>query len=166
MLSGIRSYYKRFETMRYSFENFGIFRGKRFVGAGGGPVNERDEQCKRNIEGQDFTRNGEWNRSDRLYISDYTHPEVFTQEIVNDPGTTRFNRYVQEWASKKNENKITNRGLDEKSSNYAAAFRIFATCPKGHSRWRHPDMNTKMQSIAPLCGEENLGGKHPPIGGE
>lgn len=160
MLSGIRSFYKRFEPQEYSML-FGIFRGKQFVGAGGGPKNEEGRPCDP-VNGENFVP-GAPNRSDRLYISDFTHKDVFTKEIVNKPGNKEYDNYVQEWAEKSGEQKITNRGLDEKSSNYAAAFRIFATCPRGYVRWRHPDPTTNSLAIDPICGEEHLGGKHPPI---
>ncbi len=161
-----RSYYKRFEPQAYS-KLFGVFSGKQFVGGGS---NEKNQGC-RPVQGENYEAGGASNRSDRLYISDVTHKDVFTQEIIdNPPGEGRqgddkeFNRYVQEWAQPSGQNKITNRGLDEKSSNYAAAFRIFATCPKGFVRWRHNDGLTRALTIDPVCGEEFLGGSHSPIG--
>jgi hypothetical protein len=161
-----RSYYKRFEPQAYS-QQFGLFSGKQFVGGG---MNEKGTPC-RPVQGENYEAGGSNNRSDRLYISDVTHKDVFTQEIIdNPPGEGRqgddkeFNRYVQEWAQPPGQNKIANRGLNEKSSNYAAAFRLFATCPKGFVRWRHNDKLTGALTIDPVCGEEFLGGAHSPIG--
>lgn len=155
-----KSFYKRFEPQPYS-KQFGMFSGMPFKGVG---MNERNYGC-RPVQGEDYSAAGANNRSDRLYISDVTHQDVFTQEIINNPGGKEFNRYVQDWAEPSAQNKITHRGLDENSSNYAAAFRIFATCPKGFVRWRHNDPLTNDLTVSPVCGEENLGGAHSPIGG-
>lgn len=166
-LNGTKSYYKRFEPQRYS-EKFGIFRGKQFVGAPAGPVNEMNPPRACDVvRGENFA-GPEANRSDRLYISDFTHKDVFTKAIINKPANSNeskeFDNYVQEWAEQSAQNKITHRGLDEKSSNYAAVFRIFATCPKGYTRWRPKNPALNSESVDQICGEEHLGGKHPPIG--
>lgn len=152
-----KSLYKRFEPRPYSLL-WEIFTGKQFKGSGSGPFNERvfvdaaNSFCE-SVNGEMLTGQ---NRSDRLYISDYTHKNVFTDEKINAPEGKEFNRYVQEWAKPAGEKKITNRGLDEKSSNYAAPFRIFATCPKGYTRWNPND--THMPAIAKVCNAEDLGG--------
>ena len=158
----VKSYYKRFEPQPYSFTTFKIFSGKQFVGGG---INERGQAC-RPVQGERFEQGASQNRSDRLYISDVTHKDVFTQEVIDkdNQGGKGFDRYVHEWANPPAQDKIANRGLNEKSSNYAAAFRIFATCPKGYVRWRHNDPSTRQATIDPVCGEENLGGAHAPIG--
>ncbi len=155
-----KSYYKRFEPRPYSRDHLPFwnraFVGERFKGGG---FNEVFQQCQ-TISGKDYHQQ---NKSDQLYISDYTHP-VFTEDkIVNQEGRA-FNRFRGDWAKPGQENEIANRGLDEKSSNYAAAFRIFATCPRGYSRWRppeHDEINLRDQLLY-NCREENFGGRTRP----
>lgn len=97
------------------------------------------------------------NKSDRLYISKATH-EPFTQQIIDE--SNDINKYVQDWSDQQKE-KIANRGLDEKSQNYAAAFRIFATCPKGYVRWKPDDDEHNFwlkRNVEQYCRFENFGG--------
>lgn len=161
MIEGKRSYYKRFEPRRYSLKvpyDYQTFIGKQWKDIGG-KKNELGEPCEE-ISGEDYEGK---NKSDQLYISNVTH-QVFTQDPVNDAdGKGEFNRYVQEWAQdpEKTAKDISERGLDDKSSNYAAAFRIFATCPKDYVRWRPPedhDSKGLMANLAKYCREENFGG--------
>jgi hypothetical protein len=166
MIDGTKSYYKRFEPQPYSMkvaESFRTFIGKKWEGqtGDGGKTNELKQDCKK-LSGEDFRGK---DKSDQLYISDLTQ-KSFTQDPINESDKKgEFNRYVQGWAknSKEDQKEITTRGLDEKSSNYAAPFRIFATCPKGYVRWRpaedmHNDGLTK--NLDRFCQEENLGGPH------
>jgi hypothetical protein len=168
----LRSYYKRFEPRPYSkklpFENQ-VFVGQQFKGGG---FNELLRPCE-NLSGRDYSGAGDV--SDQLYISDYTH-RAFTEDKIRhgeaasggsfnlngepEPPGQGVNRKSQEWAKPGLEKEIANRGLDEKSSNYAAAFRLFATCPKGYVRWRsqeveHPQMEVELRMF---CREENFGG--------
>jgi hypothetical protein len=79
--------------------------------------------------------------------------------MIDDKNT--IDKYVQGWADSQKE-KIANRGLDEKSSNYATAFRIMAMCPAGKVRWRPlPDGHNNFlpANLEATCGEENFGGK-------
>jgi hypothetical protein len=162
MIQGKRSYYKRFEPQPYSMNSvpydYETFIGKQWKGFGG-KINEQGEKCK-DTSGENYAYK---NKSDQLYISNVTH-QVFTQDPVNDAdGKGEFNRYVQEWAQdpEKTAKDISERWLDDKSSNYAAAFRIFATCPKGYVRWRPPedhDSKGLMANLAKRCREENFGG--------
>ena len=109
--------------------------------------------CSEQIDGDNLTSQ---NVSDKLYVSDFTHKGVFTKQEIYASKDKEFNRYVQEWADGGGKEKIANRGLDEKSSNYAAPFSLFATCPKGYVRW-HPPGNHD-PAITQYCGAENLGG--------
>jgi hypothetical protein len=153
MITGQRSFYKRFEPQPYSIEapfKYQAFVGKPFKGGG---TNEIKQSC-RSYNGKGLYLK---NKSDRLYISKETH-EPFTQQIIDE--SNDINKYVQDWADS-DKKKIANRGLDEKSQNYAAAFRIFATCPKGFVRWRPPDDDHNkflVQNIDQFCREENFGG--------
>ena len=167
MLEGKKSYYKRFEPQPYSNSNkvefdYQTFVGKQFKGKDGrGEKNELGTPCP-NIQGKNFEGK---TKSDQLYISDFTN-KSFTQDPINESdGKGEFNRYVQGWAkdSKEDQKEITTRGLDEKSSNYAAPFRIFATCPKGYVRWRPPeDVHNAglFKNLDLYCREENFGGPH------
>ena len=162
MIEGKKSYYKRFEPQPYSNlmpEHLKTFTGVRF---GGGDTNEIGESCPglsgENLSGQ--------TKSDRLFISDKTH-QAFDQEKVEAVGKNGdFNRYRQEWAKDpQTGEKIAARGLDKDSQNYAAPFRIFATCPKGFKRWRPPEDPENHGLIINLnqhCQEENFGGDTPP----
>ncbi len=169
----LKSYYKRFEPRPYSkkflpFENE-VFVGQQFKGGG---FNELLRPCE-NLSGRDYSGAGDV--SDQLYISDYTH-RAFTEDKIRhgeaasggsfnlngepEPPGQGVNRKPEEWAKPALENQIGNRGLDEKSSNYAAAFRLFATCPKGYARWRskeveHPQLEAELRYF---CREENFGG--------
>lgn len=165
MRSGIRSYYKRFEPQPYSMqyypESMQIFVGKPFKGSGSGQSNELKKQCKAQINGRDnyFGQN----KSDQLFISAGTHENVFPgdREMINEEAQPGFNRSLEEWAQASGGNrvKVPNRGLDEKSNNYAAVFRLFATCPAKYVRWHPPGIHdTYIQGV---CRDENLGGLTP-----
>lgn len=149
-VSGQQSYYKRFEPQSYS-QTFNVFSAPRFKGTG---TNELGDTCE-SLQGEMLQGAP---KSDRLYISNVTH-EPFTQAIIDDQNN--INKYVQEWAEESQQDKIANRGLDEKSSNYASAFRIFATCPAGMLRWRPPpdehDVELR-QNLDVHCKEEHFGG--------
>ncbi len=153
MISGKRSYYKRFEPQAYSMDApypYQTFIGKPVKGGG---TNELLKSC-RGYNGKGLWRK---NKSDRLYISNYTH-EPFTQRIIDE--SNNINKYVHDWADQQKE-KIANRGLDDKSQNYAAAFRIFATCPKGFVRWEPPEDKHNLwlrKNIERFCRVENFGG--------
>jgi hypothetical protein len=153
MITGQRSYYKRFEPQAYSME--APFKYQTFIGkpVKGGGTNELGQDCPGYNGKGLFMRN----KSDRLYISKATH-EPFTQQIIDE--SNDINKYVQDWSDQQKE-KIANRGLDEKSQNYAAAFRIFATCPKGYVRWEPPEDEHNLwlrENIRLYCREENFGG--------
>ncbi len=165
MISGQRSYYKRFEPRPYSMKyppQWQIFVGKKFEGAKSGATNERVESCEL-VEGNNYS--GKYDgkdKSDQLFISEFTHKGVHLgkDQRVNDgvgdsDAKKDFNWYVDEWGKKSPE--MPDRGLDEKSQNYGAAFRLFATCPKGWQRW-HPD-GSHDPIISDVCREENFGGK-------
>lgn len=153
MIQGQRSFYKRFEPQAYSMQapkDYQTFIGKPVKGGG---TNELGMPCP-GYSGQGLYRK---NKSDRLYISKLTH-EPFTQQIIDE--SNDINKYVQDWADSEKK-KITNRGLDEKSQNYAAAFRIFATCPTGFVRWQPPDDEHNkwlVININEYCRKENFGG--------
>jgi hypothetical protein len=153
MIAGQKSYYKRFEPQAYSMEapfNYQTFIGKPVKGGG---TNEVGMPCPGYNGKGLFMRN----KSDRLYISKATH-EPFTQQIIDE--SNDINKYVQDWSDQQKE-KIANRGLDEKSQNYAAAFRIFATCPKGYVRWKPDDDEHNFwlkRNVEQYCRFENFGG--------
>jgi len=159
MIQGQQSYYKRFEPQAYSATlpyAYKMFNGEPFTGGG---TNELGKDC-RSINS---TIPRLTNKSDRLYISKETH-EPFIQSPIDEQNN--INKYVQEWAEGSPE-KIANRGLDEKSSNYAAAFRMFATCPAGYVVWDPPEdeHNSGLrENIRQWCRAENFGGL-PPEGG-
>lgn len=145
MYDGVRSVYKRFEPMPYS-QAFGLFKGNAFK-----PIpfvqNERGEVC-RNIDGMDYK---DRNQPDQLYLSNKNH-SPFSQEL-----TQTFNQYDREWAAPgEGQRDFHGRGLDQSVLNYGAAFRIFATCPKGWSRWRGGDIDNQYSGA---CGEEHFGGR-------
>ena len=162
MRQGQRSYYKRFEPLPYSWggsESHRTFKGKQFTASGTNElqlVDPGNSNCKgysgNNYQGRDT--------SDQLYISNFTH-KVFTQEaIVNVDTEDAFDKFVQEWATEAEKKNIAKRGVDKEVHNYAAAFRKFATCPKGFVRWRPPNDEHNMNLVANLdtfCGEENFG---------
>jgi hypothetical protein len=153
MITGQRSYYKRFEPQAYSQE--APFEYQTFIGkpVKGGGTNELGQPCPAYNGKGLFMKN----KSDRLYISNATHAP-FTQQIIDE--SNDINKYVQDWSDQQKE-KISNRGLDEKSQNYAAAFRIFATCPKGFVRWEPPwDRHNEWlrKNIEKYCRWENFGG--------
>jgi hypothetical protein len=143
MSNGIQSMYKRFEPLPYS-RQMQLFTGKRWKGEG---TNEKFMPC-RSYEGKDYEGK---DQPDQLYISNKNH-SPFTQKPVQE-----FNRYDREWADQQPEN-FHNRNFDKSVLNYAAAFRIFATCPAGYVRWRGPGSEKFQQA----CGEENFGGITPP----
>ena len=154
MRSGAQSIYKRFEPRPYS-KMLGLFVGKPFYGSGGGPQNELGESCD-SVQPENYK---DKNKSDQLFISDKTHPSnQFTGEsqMINESSPGEFNRYVGEWARDGQGKSMPERGLDDKSQNYAAAFRLFATCPAKFSRWHPPDSHD--EKISARCGQENLGG--------
>ena len=158
MHQGQKSYLKGFEPQPYSNQiDSPIFRGRRY---GGGGTNELERtnpaysQCA-SLSGENYQYQ---NKADRLYISNKTH-EPFTQKMIDDKNT--IDKYVQGWADSQKD-KIANRGLDEKSSNYATAFRIMAMCPAGKVRWRPiADGHNNMlpANLEATCKEENFGGK-------
>lgn len=161
MVSGQKSKYKRFEPLPYSWiAQDRIFKGKQHSQGGTNELQYADpgnSSCKgysgENYQGKDT--------SDQLYISDFTH-KVFTQEpIINVGSTDAFDKYRQEWATDESRKEIAKRGLDKEVHNYAAAFRKFATCPKGFVRWRPPSDEHNMNLVSNLnlfCNEENFGG--------
>lgn len=161
MTRGNKSYYKRFEPQPYSKAmpyNLQTFIGTRF---GGGGTNELGKPCP-SVAGENYRFAG--SKSDRLYISDVTN-KAFDQEKVEagDP-KGGINRYREEWGKdQQSAAKIAARGLDEESQNYAAPFRIFATCPKGYKRWRPQPEDTHnqwlIQNVNMYCREENFGGR-------
>ncbi|MCX6115068.1 MAG: hypothetical protein NTV65_07635, partial [Proteobacteria bacterium] len=153
---GRKSYYKRFEPMPYS-RKAQLFIGKKFKG---GDTNELGDPCDP-LSGEDYQFK---NMSDQLYLSDKkeTNKNLTQDKIINQEGKKgeEFNRYVQNWAKNDEESqkKIAERGLDSKSQNYAAPFRIFATCPLGFTRWE-PQGNPQLTiNLNLLCRQENFGG--------
>ena len=167
MRKGQQSHYKRFEPMPYSRDLpdiYKLFVGKK-VSAGAGTSDELGIPCVGpQVGGEDF-ESQMMNKSDRLFISDYTH-KPFTQDIIEekvDKSVEGFDRYVQDWSKgdQTSKDNIAQRGLDQNSQNYAATFRIFATCPAGFERWK-PDDNMPGDGLrAQLdlhCGEEWFGG--------
>jgi hypothetical protein len=163
MIEGKQSYYKRFEPQPYSQlmpEHLKTFIGVAF---GGGGTNEIGKSCP-GLSGENYQ--GGQNKSDRLFISDKTN-QAFDQEKVEAGAQNGdFNRYREEWGKDPETGaKIAARGLDKDSQNYAAPFRIFATCPKGYKRWRPPEDPENHGLIINLnqhCQEENFGGDTPP----
>lgn len=153
MIVGKQSYYKRFEPQRYSMQvpfPYQTFIGKPFTGGG---KNELGATCP----SVNATLPAYSSKSDRLYISNKTH-EPFTQKKIEE--INPIDKYVQEWADQKKE-EIAKRGLDKKANNYAAAFRIFATCPAGYTRWEPPmDEHNKflLLNMKNFCRSENFGG--------
>lgn len=153
MIVGKQSYYKRFEPQRYSMKvpfQYQTFVGKPFTGGGS---NELGATCP----SVNATLPTYSNKSDRLYISNKTH-EPFTQKKIEEINS--IDKYVQEWADQKKED-IAKRGFDKKANNYATAFRIFATCPAGYTRWEPPmDEHNKflIQNMKNFCRSENFGG--------
>jgi hypothetical protein len=145
--------YKRFEPQRYSMKvppKYQTFIGKPFKGGG---TNELGQSCPSvNASLPQYS-----NKSDRLYISNVTH-QPFTQQKIDESNT--IDKYVQMWADQSPQD-IAKKGLDDKANNYAAAFRIFATCPAGWVRWRPPyDEHNQflVQNLNNFCREENFGG--------
>ena len=158
MLTGNKSNYKRFEPMPYSMRlpyTVQTFIGKKFQGGG---TNELGQACE-GLSGENYQFQ---NMSDQLYLSDKMDTNKnLTQDRIKSGEGEEFNRYVQKWAKNDGEsqNKIAERGLDGKSQNYAAPFRIFASCPLGFTRWKprgDPDLTANLEM---LCREENFGGR-------
>ena len=158
MHQGGRSYLKGFEPQPYSNQiTSPIFRGRRYAGGGTNELERTNPAFSRcaALSGENYQFQ---NKADRLYISNKTH-EPFTQKMIDDKNT--IDKYVQGWADSQKE-KIANRGLDEKSSNYATAFRIMAMCPAGKVRWKPlQDGHNNMLPINldATCKTENFGGK-------
>jgi hypothetical protein len=160
MRSGQRSYLKGYEPQPYSFtklpEPLKVFRGPRFAGGGTNElerVNPAYSRCE-SLSGENYQFQ---DKADRLYISNKTH-ESFTQKMIDD--RNKIDKYVQEWADSQKD-KISNRGLDKESQNYATAFRIMAMCPAGKVRWRPlPDQHNNMlpANLEATCKEEYFGG--------
>jgi hypothetical protein len=158
----MQSVYKRFEPQPYSMKasvGYQTFWGKKFSGMG---VNEVNTPCAR-LTGRDYNsseQGGDGGNSDQLFVSDYTH-KAFTQEpIVNAKGQRdAFDKFREEWAKdKKSGKEIVYRGLDKDAHNYGVAFRIFATCPAGYSRWRPASPHGALSANLEIhCGEENFG---------
>ncbi len=183
--SPIKSYLKGFEPRPYSvvgpeppdFANWTNI-GKAFKGGG---TNELGEFCDP-VSGNDYYMQ---NRSDQVYVSDYTH-QPFTQNILLEVGSPDNNNidpskgrkgtnlYVQEWANDdfESQNKIAKREIDKdggnlsaessdrKVLNYLSTSRIVAVCPEGYTRWRpFPDAdNANLNAnLNLLCREENFG---------
>ncbi len=160
MIEGKKSFYKRFEPRPYSLTSMAFTR-QTFVGTRfqGGERNELDQPCP-SLSGEDLRFK---NSSDRLYISDVTN-QYFDQGIIEaKDGKGGVNRFRQEWGKdRETGNKLPNRGLDEYSQNYAAPFRIFATCPAGFKRWRplpDPHNANLFTNLEFHCREENFGGE-------
>ena len=157
MLTGNKSNYKRFEPRPYSLTmpyTVQTFIGKQFQGGG---TNELNQACT-GLSGQNYQFQ---NSSDQLYLSDKMDTNKnLTQDRIKSGEGEEFNRYVQKWAKNDgdSQNKISERGLDGKSQNYAAPFRIFATCPLGFTRWRPPGDANLIANLELLCREENFGG--------
>jgi hypothetical protein len=162
MHAGPLSFLKGYEPIAYTSklpDQYRPFKFQKFFGNGTNElvrVHPEYSKCD-SFNGENYQGQ---NKSDKLYISNVTH-EPFTQEPVDDQSEGP-NRYVQEWAKDKAAGKtIAERGLDEKSQNYATAFRVFATCPKGYVRWR-PDRdghnNELRDNLDALCREEYFGG--------
>jgi hypothetical protein len=133
-----KSYYKRFEPMPYS-QQAKIFSGKPFEAAPMGMANEMGLPCKRTLNGESYQGK---NMPDQWYISDKTHN--FVQDTIQD-----WNKFYSEWTTDGNTPK---RGLDDKSQNYAAMSRIFASCPLGYKPWKGKHSNDAQRA----CGSEKL----------
>ena len=163
---GMKSNYKRFEPQPYSLtavEGFETFTGKLFNTMGG--RTEINMPCVR-PDARQYSNNFNVARidngnSDQLYLSDYTHKSFTQQPILNEKGGRQaFKKYIQQWSKgdQKSEKETKNKGLDEQAHNYAIGFRIFATCPKGYSRWRpDPIHGALAANVENSCGEENFG---------
>lgn len=156
MITGKKSNYKRFEPMPYS-RSAELFIGKQFQGGGTNEI-PGAPPCP-GLSGQNYHLQ---DMSDQLYLSN--EPDTnknLTQDRINNREGKEFNRYVQDWAKNDEESKkkIAERGLDGKSQNYAAPFRIFATCPLGFKRWRPPGDANLIANLTMFCREENFGGK-------
>ncbi len=186
MSAQLKSYIKGFEPRPYSLwgpeppdPSFQTFIGKQVVG---GSTNELGKPCV-NIAGNNYQYK---NRSDQIYLSDYTHAP-FTQEIlVNSQsigetggGDMGFNRYVQDWAKNdlRSQKLIAKREIDRDGSNmsaesndrkvltYGSASRIVAVCPKGYVMWRPNVADSEhaglIANLQLWCREENFGSPRP-----
>lgn len=161
MRTGQRSYLKRFEPQPYLQklpEPLRPFVGTRFAGNGTNELiltNPEFSTCTP-LSGEDYASSRE-NKADRLYISNLNH-KPFTQQMIDEKNT--IDKYRQEWADSQKE-KFAEHGLDEKTQNYATAFRPMAMCPKGFVRWRPPvDEHEQVlhQILEFRCKEEYFGG--------
>lgn len=161
MRTGQRSYLKRFEPQPYLQklpETLRPFVGTRFAGTGTNELirtNPEFSTCT-SLSGEDYASSRE-NKADRLYISNLNH-KPFTQQMIDEKNT--IDKYRQEWADSQKE-KFAEHGLDEKTQNYATAFRPMAMCPKGFVRWRPPvDEHEQVlhQILEFRCKEEYFGG--------
>jgi hypothetical protein len=157
------SMYKRFEPQPYSMTaapGYQTFWGNSFKG---GATNELLQPC-RGVSGENYNQSeltGKTGNSDQLFLSDYTHKSFTQKPIVNVNGERKqFDRAMDDWAKnpKEDPRKIDDRGLDKDAHTYGVAFRIFATCPAGYSRWRplspHGALSINLETH---CGEENFG---------
>lgn len=160
MHAGKLSYLKRFEPQPYSMtlgEPYKAFTGKQMRGAGTNELVRTDpafSSCLP-LSGENLQFQ---NKADRIYISNKFH-DPFTQEIIDERKS--IDRYVQEWAEQSKKEKIAERGLNEKSLNYGAAFRIVAMCPSGWTRWRPPKdehAGYLAENVDLRCREEYFGG--------
>lgn len=164
---GMKSNYKRFEPQPYSLtavKGFETFTGKLF-NTMGGTTEIINTPCVR-PDARPYSNNFNVARidngnSDQLYLSDYTHKSFTQQPILNEKGGRQvFKKYIQQWSKEdqKSEKETKNKGLDEQAHNYAIGFRIFATCPKGYSRWKpDPIHGALAANVENSCGEENFG---------
>ncbi len=161
MRQGQKSYLKGFETQPYSTKiDTPIFSGIRYGGGGTNELERTNPEYSRceSLSGENYQFQ---DKADRLYISNKTH-ESFTQKMIDDKNT--IDKYVQGWSDSQKD-KISNRGLDEKSSNYATSFRIMAMCPAGKVRWKPlQDGHNNMlpTNLELTCGKEYFGGKPTP----
>lgn len=167
---GIKSNYKRFEPQPYSMTakpGFETFKGKLFGIMGG--TTEINTSCVR-PDARPYSNNLSVVRldngnSDQLYLSDYTHKSFTQQPILNEKGgRDAFKKYIQQWSKgdEQSEKDMKAKGLDKDAHNYAIAFRIFATCPKGYSRWRPDALHGALAAnVENSCGEENFGSPNP-----
>lgn len=157
----MQSMYKRFEPQPYSMTatpGYQTFWGKQFRG---GDTDELGLGGCRVVSGNDYNdseKSGKAGNSDQLYLSNYTHTSFTQEPIVNKGGDRKqFDREMVEWAKNPKE-KIDDRGLDKDAHNYGIAFRIFATCPAGYSRWRPISPHGALtENLETNCGEENFG---------
>jgi hypothetical protein len=164
----LKSAYKRFEPQPYSMkaiEGYQTFWGKKFAGTG---MNEEGTTCP-SLTGEDYNaseKGGVGGNSDQIFLSKHTHESFTQQPLLNQRGKRdAFDKFREEWAKDKQSGKeIPYRGLDKDAHNYGVAFRIFATCPAGYSRWRPASPHGALSiNLETHCREENFGSprRHP-----